>query len=98
MRFLEHFARNSSLIRFVGFFKKHLRAGVMESALLASQCKETITQNTLPLNLELAVQRKARQRIDEQYTRHQIARLRSQAFEEEQKAGVDRERQRAEMK
>jgi hypothetical protein len=88
--------RNHSLIRFV--VVQHLRAGVMESALLASQCKETITQNSLPLNLKLAIRKKARQRIDEQYTRHQIARLRSQSFEEEQKAGVERERKRAEMK
>src|SRR4051812_11954747 len=77
---------------------QHLRAGVMESALLTSQCKETITQNTLPSNFKLAIRKKACQRIDEQYTRHQIARLRSQAYEEEQKSGIERERKRAEMK
>src|SRR4051794_13674982 len=74
---------------------QHLRAGVMESALLTSQCKETITQ---PSNFKLAIRKKARQRIDEEYTRHQIARLRSQVYEEEQKSGIERERKRAEMK
>jgi hypothetical protein len=67
----------------------------MESALLAKQCPESILHNSLPYAVNATVRRKARARIEEQYSRHAIARIRNEQFDAEQKSAAARVQKKA---
>ena len=74
---------------------QHLRAALMESALLAKQCSESLTSNSLPAAVKATIRKKARSRSEEQFTRHDIARVRNEQFAADQKEDEARAQKKA---